>query len=560
VGIESSAADTAVALIQRETPSEFHDYLHKLSVYVTPATFADFRIAAELETRTAVQPAESIEPFLKLAPVHTPAQHTALSVVRSYRQFPSTLPDFSEISEILHSGFAVSSQLLTDLENMITGVFMGKLEPTIEQAAIEALGKAIMSARDNDIFLAAFAKESALIAWKYRQHFPPFASIPFRWSQFFIKLIAANPRLGELVRAVHAAFTGFLSDASGANPLVKALVASLDDDSVQKLKPVSDVELKCGTELRTRRSFHAEQTALPKFQRSLSFGSLFYQPVSPPLVDESQKALFFSLYQENFDDSSITCSIVLVNGRKLSYLISPRISVDVCWTLLCDLLSHNMNRTPECYRRAQRISVVRSMELSGGFHLVYGGGGQLLARRIYLSEWLQFQTTHTVPSPPKPNCHFTSTESLIEWFWHFASRYSAISILQVGLQSPIPNPYDIIFDSAHAAISLARIEPPRPEFALFRTSGMLSSLLERPILLGPMRTAIITAAQSFVLYRNSTALFLQACLDVNHREFLERAAKFSVRDSEPKEVLGEVENLIRKSMENQADVFAIPWI
>jgi hypothetical protein len=178
---------------------------------------------------------------------------------------------------------------------MITGVFMGKLEPAIEQAAIEALGKAITSARDNDIFLAAFAKESALIASKYRQHFPSVASIPFRWSQFFIKLIAANPRLVELARTVHPAFTGFLGDASGANSLVKALVASLDDDSVQKLKPVSDLELKCATELRTHCSFHAEQMAMPKFQRSLSFGSLFYQPVLPPLVTVFVDSQFYIL-------------------------------------------------------------------------------------------------------------------------------------------------------------------------------------------------------------------------------------------------------------------------
>jgi hypothetical protein len=183
-----------------------------------------------------------------------------------------------------------------------------------------------------------------------------------------------------------------------------------------------------------------------------------------------------------------------------------------------------------------------------------------LAKKSYLSELFDLKATGTVPAQPTRNFDFTSAESLVEWSWHFGTRYSAISMIQVALGSPIPNPYNVVFDTPHAGVALMVIEPQNRELAFFRTSGQLAPLCSRPMLFGPMRIGFITAAESLALHRNSLALFVQTCLKVDHLDLLETAVKFTVRNSGPAEAEREVRNLIEQSVNRQTDVFAIPWI
>jgi hypothetical protein len=96
------------------------------------------------------------------------------------------------------------------------------------------------------------------------------------------------------------------------------------------------------------------------------------------------------------------------------------------------------------------------------------------------------------------------------------------------------------------------LEMPKPELSLIRLGGQLSSLCSRDVLLGPMRTALVSAAQANALAKNEIGLFVQTCTSFVHL--------FSVWDSDLDDVQMRIRDLIERSVENRENAFTIPWI
>jgi hypothetical protein len=133
-------------------------------------------------------------------------------------------------------------------------------------------------------------------------------------------------------------------------------------------------------------------------------------------------------------------------------------------------------------------------------------------------------------------------------------------MVQVAFGSQLPSPYNMTIDYEHAEVAITALEAENRAMALFRTSGQLSGLCSRPVVLGPMRTALISAADALTLHRKKISLFVEATVKRDHTAFLANAVRFSMRDGRPVEVEREVRLLIDRSIANQRNPFAIPWI
>jgi hypothetical protein len=560
LSIEPSLADSEIALLgsnPRPHKTLYQERLVDLIQSVSAVGFIDFRIFCEIE---AAFSKKRISPLL-LRDFDLPEQHSALNRVWRYCSHfnPNCSPtreDFSQICAALHSGFPFHRTMLSDLEEMITGVFLAPIDEEILEPALEALANALKADWNNDIFLAAFVKEAKLIVPRLASFALAFGPLPFRWSQIFAELIAGDSHFSEIAQSVHPAFAVLVARNFSSHPVLGSLLDLVDDPRLKKLKAISDAELKVAGQLRSGESVGLiDPPDEVSFDHSLHFSSFLHRHVAPPLVDEPGPALHSRIFQEDFFDASLTVVLTLTNGRHLSYVLAPRAAVDPRLTLLCDLITVGMNETPECARRAQRLPVLRSLAVKDGFNLIYAGKGHLLAKRQYLSALLTAE-----PVPPRESVDLTSSERMVEWFWYFASRYAAISMVQICFNSPIPSPYDIAIDYQHAEIAFTSLEGENIDMALLRTSGQLSPLCSRPVVFGPMRTALVAAAQALTMHREKMSLFVEATVKRDHSAFLANAVRFSARDGNPLEVEREVRSLINISIANQGNVFAIPWI
>jgi hypothetical protein len=226
------------------------------------------------------------------------------------------------------------------------------------------------------------------------------------------------------------------------------------------------------------------------------------------LVDDAAQAVSCSIFHECVTGSHLTASATLTSGRKLTYILEPRASCNVGWVLLCDLFSGARKLARESVRGSQRISLARSIHLKEGFFLIFADSGHLLAKKRYFAELMTAKSGDSVERLARP-LDFTSFQSLIEWFSLFAARYAAITVVQIAFGAPLPSPYNVIIDPGHAGIMFTKLETPKPELPLIRLGGQFSSPCSRDVLLGSMRTALVSAGQAIALAKNEIGLFVQ---------------------------------------------------
>jgi hypothetical protein len=247
-----------------------------------------------------------------------------------------------------------------------------------------------------------------------------------------------------------------------------------------------------------------------------------------------------------------------MTGQSVHYILSPVFGTDVRWILFCDLVNETMKRTPECVDRSQVLPVTRSVALCEQLILTHSEKAELFAKKSHFEQFLTKEY-----EVPNEGIDFTTTESLCEWFETFGARFAAFSLLQTVSNSPVPNPFDLLFDFDGAGVVCANLEAQLPAWALVRMCGKLAAFCQRPLLCGPMRLGLMTAAQAITLNMNRVMLFREAVLGKGWddcREFVQAAVGFSVRDSDPRDVEERIRELVHRSEARSRELFTIPWI
>jgi hypothetical protein len=555
------------------------EFLANYTRDVTFRTFRDYQVLRNLRALSrAIQcrPA-STNSIYRLTAAEPPQRFESLRLIQEFLNArckhlclpPLLVPlDGADLCTELHAGFTNCRRIETSLEEMVAVVFSGPLEPQWLPAAFTAVCKGLAQSPDNPVFLSAWLKESA-ISVKYSIFFmQSCTAIPFAWTPLFAKLICTAPEFSGFVPLLHRAFgllyvgegLTWLPDAAyDAAVLRRALLDACRAVEVEGTWRLSRFEADA-----VRRIRRGEEVAggveRPNPGGVVMLASHIGMPAAVPLVEEAMPGCLLSVFRERWDDLHVQVRILLFTGQVMRYVISPAFASDPRWVLFCELAGDVLRRTPEAFKRSQTLCGLRSVPLGDELTLTFTRDCELFARQSHLRELVG---DRFFESQPIENFDGRSAQAVCAWLWYFGVRFAAVCVCQIAAEAPLPNPFDLAFDGANAAVAFARLEAPSPERALMRTGGRLAPLCCRTLMLGPLRTGIMAAAQALALYRNRTILFWEAAFGWDReraRAFANRAAEYSARDSDPEEVDRAVVSLIQQSLERQNDLFAIPWI
>jgi hypothetical protein len=559
-----SVADTAIRAV---SAADFHaitDFLSGCARELTARSFTDFLVARELRLLARAAQRRPLP-----APRHFPPCESAsrFSDLRLLQDFLSArfqqlcLPparlclDEAALSAELHSGVADCRRIETELEELICAVFVGPIDGAVAPAASEALSRGLAQSGTNPVFLAAWVKEGRLAASTPAPFIAACLGIPLAWSVHFARMIAAYPEFAPLAPVLHSGFALlYVAEGITWNREAERPAVLLRRALIGGCRAAAKAFSLARTEAAAAAAIRAGQEAPPETYPPLGGPSwIAAVPLVAPLLVDPVVPCAAALFQERPDDLALQLRVRLASGELIRYVVSPVFASDARWALFADLVSDVLRRAPESFSRSQTILSVRSAPIGDGIEITLIGNKELFAQRKALRGLAAKVGTWEAES----------VDTVCEWFSHFGARFAALSLCQIAAESPIPNPFDLVFDGAKAAVVLGRLESPRPDRAFIRTSGRLAHFCCRQLMLGPLRTGLVAAAGAIALYRDRTTLFAEASLGwewTEARAFIRTARKFSARHTDPEEVDRAVVELIEKSLEWQNKPFSIPWI
>lgn len=315
---------------------------------------------------------------------------------------------------------------------------------------------------------------------------------------------------------------------------------------------------------------------------SLSFFITSFLPSPPPpLVDDSNTAISMACYLKKNDDKFITVTILLNNGCSRNYILAP-IEISQQYALFSSLISKILMADQQCYLQSQIIGSMMSAKLKGGFTLVNTNDAEPLYRTFLLKKLYLGAKQHIKideKEKTKKNVetqyetynnelfyNFSGKESYIKWFYHFGSRYAAISVIQSFLDIPTPSPTEVFINVKTASPMLSSISTEyssmNTRFSFVRMCGKMRKFCSRFMLNGPFRDGLISASTCFSVNQYKVSLFLESVLYETKKEpftFLKRCACHSYHHSNSEIIQENTNYLIEKSYNDQK-IFIIPWL
>lgn len=322
---------------------------------------------------------------------------------------------------------------------------------------------------------------------------------------------------------------------------------------------------------------------------SIYVSSFSFNPIPAIFCDfNDSQIVSVSLFLES--QTSMKCSIksLLTNGFLIQYSLVPFRPMEARLGTFYDVITSSFfQRSPSKYSRSQKILSIPSMPVSDGFYIMQTTA-ESLARESQLSSLLSvYRELHKrveeggddqneekiecdeFKGDSKFECTFnySTQKDFCSWFWHFATNFAAISIIQLINNYAVLNPYQLVLDEKKASISLIsekveKLNDGDDSLCLLRFCGKVKKMFDAPMINGPFKYGLMSAADSFSFYRDKFRFFSRSILkksDTQIDKEFERLTKFSALDRNVNEIQSDLDSLIQSSSGCNF-VFAIPWI
>ena len=322
---------------------------------------------------------------------------------------------------------------------------------------------------------------------------------------------------------------------------------------------------------------------------SIYVSSFSFNPIPAIFCDfNDSQIVSVSLFLES--QTSMKCSIksLLTNGFLIQYSLVPFRPMEARLGTFYDVITSSFfQRSPSKYSRSQKILSIPSMPVSDGFYIMQTTA-ESLARESQLSSLLSvYRELHKrveeggddqneekiecdeFKGDSKFECTFnySTQKDFCSWFWHFATNFAAISIIQFINNYAVLNPYQLVLDEKKASISLIsekveKLNDGDNSLCLLRFCGKVKKMFDAPMINGPFKYGLMSAVDSFSFYRDKFRFFSRSILkksDTQIDKEFERLTKFSALDRNVNEIQSDLDSLIQSSSGCNF-VFAIPWI
>ncbi|OHT08944.1 hypothetical protein TRFO_22370 [Tritrichomonas foetus] len=319
------------------------------------------------------------------------------------------------------------------------------------------------------------------------------------------------------------------------------------------------------------------------FEDSSFVNSCYLPPFPAPLSEENSSTLHMSCYLDRKDDQYITIKILLTNGHFVNYIMTPTF-IDQRVSLFNSIVNSIILGDPLCSKRNQMIESLKSAKLIDDFTLINTNGGVPLYRASILKKLIDGAKELGPKATPSQKCtfiedsqtslnwsienynkriyNFSQKESYIKWFWHFGSRYAALSTINSCLMTPTPSPKEIFINHQSACISITTIDEIGSNYSSIRMCGKLKNFFSNWILYGPFRQGIISMASCFAANRYKITLLLDSIYGTDANEsltFIRKSTNMSIHHTQTNRLQKNVNDLISNSF-NDNRAYIIPWL
>ena len=454
-------------------------------------------------------------------------------------------------------------------EALLTGAFDDDL-----------LRQALTDYPESDTIMSAALNNMSLLESVFADR-----KISYKWSHLLAELI--DPRF---VNSLHSTFRICVVNKNreahldmntrNINVFFEILDSITEHPIVQSMKTCHNVENKIAKFVRKEGPkpsnsdiTTAENAANTETPGSLLIASNALQPIVPPFVkDDSATGILLTATLSSPTSSYISAMMLLSNGQRIRYSITPGCVMDVRLALFNDIMTGILRKSPEEHSRGQIMPSIRGMKLSSGFYISQTTATPLiqeseletliaLRRQIGNKNPSTIKTVDILAKEHRALC-FETTKEACDWLWHFGVRYGGTIAEQMLFGFACFSPLVMSIDEKAAAVSFASMDNSTDEDYVFpRLCGAMRKYLgNRSVMMG-LRHGIISASDSLTYRRTKVAFHVKNVLafdDFSDEEFA-RIERFSILVNDPTTVNTELNALLETAVTCD-DIFVIPWL
>lgn len=308
--------------------------------------------------------------------------------------------------------------------------------------------------------------------------------------------------------------------------------------------------------------------------KSFSFNSI------PPILyhlDDSH-IVSVSLFLESVLTHRCTLKSLLASGFSIQYSIVPFKPMDARIGTFYDVIASSFfHRSPSNFSRSQKITSIPSIPLSNGFYLMQTTAEPFVQKSQLKNLLKIYNESHKRNENEERNeedfikasgfkfsFNYSSKKDFCNWFWHFSTRFAAISFIQIINSIAVFNPYQLMFDEKNASVALITDDVIRckDDLCFFRFCGLVKNIFDESMVKGPFKFGFISAADCFTFNRDKFKFFSKTILQKEADEIdieLKCITNFSALDRPVDDVQNDLDSVIQKSSENMT-LFSVPWI
>lgn len=476
------------------------------------------------------------------------------------------------------------------IENLLVNIFSNGIM-SIDENLIEGVSNAIEEGFklncSNDYFLIVLSSFYSQLKPRINSLFNLVNSIPFHLSKRFIELISQENELFKpLIPKIHPGFYIELVqkinsldnvDLDSVKSYIKTLNAILSNPTAQEILAINQKESDIIKQFQTT---NLEAITFDHKPSNLNnFISTFRTSIMPmPLSKLGERILLTTCYLQNNTDKFITTTFSLTNGDIRECLLIP-LTLNENLALISILLTKIVRHWPETFSRGTVINGFFSITVNDHFKMINAHHVHpLYSMPIFhhniieksncenknsamiFNEWKTYHENGEL-------FNFTNKQNYCDWFYHFGTNYSAISVLQCCLSFSVPLMTDIFINHKHASVIITNFNEKNKELAFPRMCGKMKSFCNHFVAFGPFRQGFHAVVDCCLQYRAKVSFLLGLLLheeESSINEFFDsNLIKYSIRavDDPHKTDLPqeEINNLLYRACSN-TDKSIIPWL
>ena len=387
----------------------------------------------------------------------------------------------------------------------------------------------------------------------------PIQTVPFDWSPLFLKKRSNIPFINPGYYIAMA--DEFIpTDARPSIDEFKGFLKSfLDSPKIKEVSEIDAIDYSQSEQFRRAManglSFFSQkppQTKGSNFVKMASFNEL-----RAPLIEEDVKALSALATVSVPKANNINISMRLSNGKSANYVLFFRTTFSHRYFIFTQAISRILRRSPISSQRSMIIPTPHFFRVDDSMTLVRTNGFPLISEVRLFKPTQISKHTHGTPD-------FFSTQQKCIWQSTATARVSALSILQVIMSSPVPNPYNVIIDISTCSCSLSSMNVARtneiPYIFPRLTGGLAHFMSFTP---GQLVVNMKAAAVALSTFSPKVSFLARSIMNYKAKEL--SALTQTLRDLSDISVTGYETSQVKikalidagSSLDN---MFAIPWL